>query len=497
MNRYFWRFGASLGLLASSAAASGNHHSAPMGGRSALMGGTGVALGVDGAAPFLNPATITRIAGGRLAFSARFYRYSQSRLTDFHQPGAADPDLFGAVRFGDTTETHQRVHSVPDSVCYFFPPVIGVPLSQRLSICLATSEEHELSLKALAYGGSAAGLRMDQNAHFDASWSRFNLGPTWGVTLGPDLALGASLMVTYTRYQHTILTSTVVENQADQSASTSSYQSVVSAFSWDFAPRIGATYRFADPLSAGLSLTIPVAHLLGGIRQTRLNEFDDTRSQWSGEGSFRAKPPLQVGLGLGAEWEFVRFEGDLFLTAASAEYAHGGVDRDELTVQDGAVTSRSRSSVPVRERSNTVLNLALGAEVFVARRLSLLAGAQTDVNALRELDPAAADVRLFRSRLDYYRAGFGLCSYTDFGDLLFGLRFDYGQGEALPVNALAVPSALGRSRVRELGFMLVLAGSLNWRSISQAAGDVGDIVRGTGGPLPSRPLKPLQEPKQD
>jgi hypothetical protein len=482
--------------LASVAAASGNHHSAPMGGRSALMGGTGVVLGVDGAAPFLNPATITRVRGGRLAFSARFYRYSLQQFSDFHQPGAADPALFGAADFSDESVTRHRVHSVPDSVCYFFPGLSGVARPQRLSICLAKTEEQELSLNALSLRDSSAGFRIDHNVALDADWSRFNLGPTWGVALTDELAVGASVFVTQTRYQHTIDASTVVEEIATGAASIASYQSHLSAYSWDITPRVGATLRLSERWSVGLGLTLPLVHLAGGIRQNYVNELGSGRTQWSGSGSFTAKPPLQIAGGVGAEWEAVRLEMDAFLALGKSQYAHGEIERHEVRVDGGDVTSRNVSTLVVNETTDTVLNLALGAEVFVAERLSVLAGAQTDVNGLPPLDPAAGEQRLFRTRLDYYRAGLGVCSYTDFGDLMLGLRFDYGSGRASAVNTLLNPPALGRSDVTELGVMLVLAGSINWGSIRQAAGAVGDAVSGRGGDVPDTPPQPLQAPRQ-
>jgi len=199
---------AASSALCATALAGGNHHSAPMGGRSALMGGTGVALGVDGAAPFLNPATIIRIEGGRLAFASRFYRFSRVSVSDFYAPGPSD-----GQGFGEADELDHGLHSVPDSVCYFFPP-IGASRNQRLSLCLTTLEEQELSLTALGLSRSANGSRLDQNQHFDVSWRRFNVGPTWGIALGEQLTLGASLMVSFSRYKQAISGSSVIENAA-------------------------------------------------------------------------------------------------------------------------------------------------------------------------------------------------------------------------------------------------------------------------------------------
>lgn len=474
--------------------ASGNHHSAPMGGRSALMGGTGVALGVDGAGPFLNPATIARIETGKLAFSARFYRLTRTTVRDFHTPGSID-EQFGTATFGDTDEINHSLHSIPDSVCYFFPPFGRVARTQRLSLCLTTLEEQELSLTALGLSRSSNGVLIDQNQHFDSRWSRFNFGPTWGAVVTNDIMVGASFLISFSRYKHTILGSSVIETTAGTST-TSNYESLVSAASWDLATRFGATYRLSQRFTVGASATLPIAHVLGTFRHTRLADLNGSRAQWWGEGGFRALPPIEFRAGLGGEWHAVRFEADASLTLGSASYVRGDLDRQEVVAAPGQPAMRAPSTLGVNERTHATLNLALGVETFVAPRFSLLFGAQTDVNALHALQPGAGESRLFRTKIDYYRTGAGICSYTDYGDLMLGLRFDYGKGEAMPANTLSVPSALGRSDVNELGFMAVLAGSLSWRSISQAVNDIGDVVSGEGGAPPKKPPTPLRAPKR-
>jgi hypothetical protein len=467
-----------------------------MGGRSALMGGTGVALGVDGAAPFLNPATLTRFVSPKIAFSSHFYSFSREHISDFHQPGAADESQFGPLHFPATSESHQRVHSVPDSVCYFFPLWDALKDRQRLSLCLSKTEEHQMQFTALGYRGNTGTARLDQGQTFDVDWSRFHFGPTWGIAVSDRLSFGAALLVAFTRYQQEIVASSVVEDIASGAASTSTYESIVSTFSWDLAPRLGATYKLSDRFTVGASVTVPLLHVLGGIRETYTIESNNSRTQWSGDAGFHAMPPAELRLGFGGEWESVRFEVDGFLTAGSSHYVHGNIDHEEVTADAGQITSREASTLKVNEATNPTLNLALGAEVFVGRRLSLLSGLQTDLNALKKLDPAAAQARLFRTRLDYYRASAGICSYTDFGNLIFGLRFEYGTGRALPINALVSPPAATLSSAQELGLMFVLAGSVNWQSISQAAGDVSDVVRGRAGTPPAKPPEPLQAPKQ-
>jgi hypothetical protein len=140
------------------------------------------------------------------------------------------------------------------------------------------------------------------------------------------------------------------------------------------------------------------------------------------------------------------------------------------------------------------VNAGVGAELFVAERLSLLGGVQTDVNALPELDAVSEETRLARVRASYYRAGVGLSSYTDFGDLVFGVRFDYGKGEAAGVNAFTAPPSRAIIDYSEFGVLVVLAGSITWSSVRQTAEDVEDVVDGEAPPPAQAPREPMRKP---
>ena len=72
------------------------------------MGGTGVALGRDAAAPFLNPATVARIDDTGVAFSSNFYSFTSTQFTGFHQPGPVDTAQFGALKLPQTDLSRGR-----------------------------------------------------------------------------------------------------------------------------------------------------------------------------------------------------------------------------------------------------------------------------------------------------------------------------------------------------------------------------------------------------
>src|SRR5579872_6777258 len=88
------------------------------------MGGTGIALGSDGAAPFLNPATVAGIDDSG-AFSMNFYSFQTSRLDGLHQPGPVNAAEYGGLALPNTSLSSSRVDALPSTLCFFL--TVGGP----------------------------------------------------------------------------------------------------------------------------------------------------------------------------------------------------------------------------------------------------------------------------------------------------------------------------------------------------------------------------------
>jgi len=199
-----------LGLVLGSASAhaQGNALSAPTGGRSALMGNTGVALARDGSAPFLNPATIVRINDNSLAFSVNFYSFGATSFVGWHQPAPVDTSHFGNVALKETSISTNGFRVLPSTLCLFFT-IRGVTAEgsddaglhrgrQKLAVCFGSTEFEDVLLPALAYQGSTPGGTTAQAQSIARSWNRFQAGPTYSISLSDDLAIGLSLHGAYT-----------------------------------------------------------------------------------------------------------------------------------------------------------------------------------------------------------------------------------------------------------------------------------------------------------
>jgi hypothetical protein len=489
----------SLLLVSGAARAQGNYNNSPLGGRAAVLGGTGVVLGTDGAAPFINPATMLRIESASLAFSARFFRYSELTIDNWQQPGAVDAGRFGALDLRGTTVKDRNLESLPDTTCFFF----DAPGSKRgtrravrtrvLAICTGKTEESETVLPELDFAGESAGQVVNQTQSLRQEWSHRSFGPSAAFAITDRLWFGASLFVTRAKLRTSVSATTLTEQAAAGTAITASYFSGISADSWDTLLHLGLSYQVSDVLTTGLALRTTNVHLFDNFQMSQVSTFDDGIAStrfWAGEGDYVVKQPLRLALGMAAEWPEFRLEVDGFFHSGQKNYARGELDRELILVDAATVTSRTSEPIVLQESVHPLVNLGIGAEWFVARNLSLLFGFSTDLTALPELEDGVIDATLFRARMNWLRTGGGLASYTDFGDFVLGVRGDYGWGELQAVNTFVVPNRLELVDQRELGVMLVLAGRISLGTIQRTALGVQHVVEGGApepGPTPPQP----------
>jgi hypothetical protein len=473
----------------SMAAGQGNYHAAPLGGGAALRGGTGVALGRDGAAPFLNPATIARIEDDRLAFAARFFRISHQTLHDFHQPGPVDPAL-GGFRVEDASLVNTSLDTIPDSTCYFFARTRGNPDTgagrSKLALCIGRTEDFSFNARELDFIQQANGWRLDQSQSFREEWSRWKFGPTFAIYLAKSLAVGGSVYLTRTNHQALITHSSVVEDTGAGQAITASYQRISSGSSWDTVADLGVLYEASPTWTLGASLRMPSIHFFGRYASSEDARFDDgsaTVQHSGGRGTFRTAAPVRVAAGAGAHLGRVRLELDVFFHSGVNELARADFERSDVDTTDGLVQRRFDGPSTRVESANPVVNAGLGGEYFFRDKVSLVFGVASDLNAVPPLAPADED-RLFRSRFDAWHAGLGISSYTEHGDVTFGNRLDYMTGELLGVNGFAAPPTPARVGARAWGVMFVIAGRLNVQSLTSTATRVTDALAGEKDPAP-------------
>jgi hypothetical protein len=479
-----------VGLLATAnaARAQGNDRSAPTGGRSALMGNTGVALASDGAAPVLNPATIVSIADHSFAFSVNFYSFGYQHFSSWHQPAGVDAAHFGNLALQGTGESTTAFNAFPSTLCLFFT-VAGLVADedtesalwrrgrQKLALCLGSLESQQSSQPALAFQGPTGAGTTTQVQSLDRSWSRFFVGPTYGVALSDAFSVGASLHGAYTSDSF-VLDGSSATSAVGGGAIQSALGTGGRGHSLDFAAILGGTYR-TGAVTVGASAEVPALHILGAYEGNLQNQYvsatTNTATLAAGNGTFSAPPPPRVALGLGVTGAHVRLELDESYDFAQSEAITTTAYGTTTTVTTAGATPGTFSGT-YTIRTHGTWNTAAGAEYFLSPSFSVLGGASTNLTALPALSPTETIGNLAQARTSWVNLSFGIGSYGAGGNILIGTQLGYGWGQALAINPYVLPNEWAVIDTQQFSAMLILAGSTNLQTIGRAMKAVEHVV---------------------
>lgn len=490
-------FGLALSSFGSIALAQGNDLLAPTGGRSALMGNTGVALARDGSAPFYNPATIVRIRDERLAFSVNFYSFTLSSFSDWHQPGEVDADRFGLRGLSDTALTESSFRTLPTSLCLFFtlgdlariPEILDdrdqesaddEEPGKKLAVCFASFESEDVDLQAIGFEGQTSAGLTSQVQSIQRRWNRIYAGPTYSMYLTPRLALGASVQVVYS-YESFGLNSSSLSLASDGTSIASTLGASGSGRSFELTSVVGASYRW-DNVALGASLRLPSLHIEGDYEGTfaRSDNVDAGATIVAhGSGTMYGAPPTRLALGIGVVERRLTLELNLALGLPLQPALSASVDVRSRTIGDVAVEVEAQHEEYEIE-SHVALNPSAGFEYFVSSGLSLLGGLSVNFTALPRLSPVTSVGNIVQARTSHVTGSVGLGSYWDGGELLFGLQLDYGWGQALAVNPYILPNDLAVVDTHTYGLTFIVAGATSFSAIlhmvkSIANGSKGEI----------------------
>jgi hypothetical protein len=492
-----------LALADTEALAQGNALSAPTGGRSALMGNTGVALSRDGSAPFLNPATIVRINDNSLAFSVNFYTFASTSFTGWHQPGPVDTSHFGNVGLDQTSISTNGFRIFPSTLCLFFT-IRGVTAQgsddgglhrgrQKLALCFGSTEFEDIVLPALAFRGNTSVGTTAQTQSLERNWNRFQAGPTYSISLSDDFAVGLSLHGAYTS-ESFVLDSSSITSAAGGGAIQSSLGAGVAGHAFDLEAILGAAYHRGN-VTLGASAQLPTLHIFGTYAATLQSQYGVTGTDngmlSSGSGTFSAPPPMRFSIGAGAEWHRLVVELDEALQLPVSAITSSVTGSTTSLTGTTATTTPLGAFYAVQE--HMAWNTALGAEYFVSKSFSLVGGASTSLTTLPALSPTMSLGNLVQARSSSASASLGIGSYGGGADLLVGAQLGYAWGQSMAVNPYVLPNDWAIVDTRSYSVMLILAGATDLRSIGRAVEKVENAVT-SGNPelAPADPRHPRE-----
>ena len=473
--------------IASNAAAQGNYRLAPVGGRTTLLGGTGVVYGRDAAAAFINPATAVLADDRRLAFSVNFYTVSFMSAPRWWQPGPVDREHFRDLEIREAKMTDLEFNAMPSSLCLFFQigdvPFLVAKTSAalrerqaRLGLCFAAVQSQSFNFAAEGFNAESGTSVTRQAQSLAQSYTRYSAGPTYAMNIDDHLSVGASLHFSFASHR-SLMTSTATTHRSSQSPINSMFYAGSRGDSFQLTGILGATYALGRQ-KVGLAFEPPSLHIYGKGGANRHSNFDGAGNETSiltADGSFSSQSPLRVSIGSGLERDWGMFEFNAAYSHAIGSAYEAELDGFHVRVRDDVVDDQ-RVTLNLSERARSVVNFSAGAEIFLTPKLSALTGVSTDYSAVPDGGLRGSLFNYYPYRTNRLAASAGIASHGSGGDLVVGTEFSVGWGERLAVNSYQLPPDLGTTSHRTYAVLVTIAGATTLRAIKRAVDDVREVV---------------------
>jgi len=415
----------------------------PLGGRTAGMGGAGIAFGSDSAMPYLNPAGITRVPGNVLSLSLSVYNQAKYTVMDYYVPGSVDtttPEFGPDYNYDQEYLISSGFVGFPGSLCYFMHLGGGVA---HFSIIVPKYErqafEGDLSLTYTNTGfGGSAEFKFADSIIFQHT--EYYIGPGYGVTMG-NMRLGASAFVLYRTIlksvDNTSLDTVYVTGTPYYVNSTNNGYGEGNSFS--LAPILGLQYDISSSLSLGLSLALPAMHIYGTYKnsfrgqQSYPDQFGvyDVLDIQRGEGEIAYRKPMKFRAGLGYEktkkWSFAL---DVEYIFKKNNTVTGDVTYKIWYYENESPLNYYEEDVDSEYGNASALNIYLGGEYYLNPSWVLRAGFFMMPSTTEELDTDSPnDILTFK--INRYGISLGFGNITEAGETSYGLLFIYGKGETV------------------------------------------------------------------
>ncbi len=472
------------------ARAQGNYRLAPVGGRTTLVGGTGVAFGADSASAFLNPATAVRVDDSRLSFSVNFYTMKWVYSPGWYRPGPVDTARFGQLDPGDATRSDIEFNALPSSLCFFFKlgelpssnariPEDPRARAAKLGLCFASIQGSSFGFAAGQYDHTSSTGSVTYHAQtVSQSFNRFAFGPTFAASLSESFAIGASVHASFASHRSVFTAAANTFGGGVPAATSSLFASGARGDSFQGTATAGFWWKLGVP-TIGFAVESPSLHLYGVSAANLSTTFEaggtTGASTTSVNGSFTSKTPLRLSLGAGIEdkWGNGEIDVSYYLPQSSAYSAV--MDGRQLD-RNGANIVDVPTKVVLSERASGVIGVGAGAEIYVARKLSLLGGLGLDLSAVPDGKLQGTLLNYYAERTQRVSASFGLGSHGEGGDLLFGTELSIAFGDRLAVNSYQLPPTMAVTPHQTVQLLFVIAGSTSLKSISRAVKDVQNVI---------------------
>ena len=296
--------------------------------------------------------------------------------------------------------------------------------------------------------------RVSSRTEYNDNW--FGIGAA--KLINDKLSIGVSAFLRYTslRYDFSKFIEVGGINQNSLSPKVSVNSSLIDfrGYNWRGTVKMGFNYRFNEKLKGGLVVTAPSIFILGSagvvhnvskinIPEQATGELlpDYYYDESGAELGMKVKDPLSVALGLDYQLEKVRWN-------ITTEW-FAGLEPYKLIDDSKGNTESTRSAfIPEEEDylsfaagGKSILNVAVGMEIYTATNKSWLFGFKTDFDALKGYDykELSSLNTLAVPKTNYYHFSSGKSfEFLNF-DVLFGLQYSLSRAKGLQAFANFTP----------------------------------------------------------
>lgn len=354
-----------------------NYDRVPIGQREGLEGGAYVARTDDAGAGWYNPAGLVLSEKSGLNASSNAYGLTSITLVGIGKST-------GSSRFSATTT--------------YFGAVIGAPIIKNPNVRLAFFYTKPVSWTPGtldgAFGGTSPGGNQEQFTYTStAEFGTTITGPAAGFRIKKNLRVGtsAALGVTNVHQVQSVGDQLIVPGVSSTTgtrgvSSDGSVYSILLAggIQWDVSSKVKIGGKITSPgIRIGGSSKLLYSQIIFSGAGSREIGFRDPNAK------LEYKIPLETVGGIAILFDRFTLEGDVRYHGSAGTYAlfsSSELARVVTTDANGVPTESTLPFVPVKERADPVVNMAIGGHYLLSKRWSLHAGFFTDNSPVADSD---------------------------------------------------------------------------------------------------------------
>ncbi len=446
-----------------------NLRDVPLGGRTATMGGAGVAAGSDSAMPYLNPAGIVGIPTDILSISASIYSLSRAKVDKFYRPNGLDPSFGNDVRVEEERFDLDQLVITPSTLVYV--KQLGgesAKVSHAVGIGLSTVT-HNASTSVGTFRARGSQARLAADSIVTESLKQYLAGPSYAAQFGERFRVGISALGSYsvlTEDSHELSLISDIQG-GNEFPQTFNSRVQVDAYSVGLAAVAGAQLRMLDELWLGVALESPGLPIFGGgtlVETTDRTFFDQSTgaqiaARTSARGEFKefdiSRPP-RVSLGVAYDRpRSLAVALDAHFSPAWSRFEKGQLETVDIDTETGFPVAELRDRFNYEFGTRGVVNVSLGAEYFATEDLALRAGFLSD----RDVSTSSTD-GIPNSLIDWWTFTFGFGLKSGAVETSYGVAYRYGSGRRATEDIFGPTAGVTTVDYTAHGVMLILSGDV-------------------------------------